>query len=149
MNINDFFAQSSKDVARLLIGMEIVRKDVEGIYVVSKTKAYLGDTRHTANMPRMYHGSIMMFNMRGHPHFCIATGDGPNQDYTFINSLIGEGQVPFREASEAARALGLDLSYNGRKFADYFRLRGETQESLLTRPKTEAPSCKGVYELIR
>lgn len=147
VSIDDFFKLDSNEVARLLIGMEIVRKDDEGIYVVTKTKPYHGETRHSTSMPRMHRGSIMMFNIRGHPHTCIATGICPEQDYVFINSLI-ERDIHYKAASEASRALGLGFENNGDRFADYFRLRGVTKDSTFTRSrKAEASSCLGVYEL--
>ena len=147
-SIDDFFKLSSKEVARLLIGMEIERKDGEGIYVVTRTKPYHGETRHTSNMSRMHHGRIMMFNLRGSPHFCISTGLEDEQDYVHINALT-EGDVIYPNAKQVSIALGMDLEYSGDRFTDYFKLKGQTQESTFTGPRDEASSCRGIYELVR
>jgi len=142
--IDDFFKPTSKTVAQQLIGMNIESKN--GIYVVSATKPYLWESRQTRNRPRVIHGTIMMFNMRGHPHFCISTGQGREQDYVFINQVVGEGGE-LTSARAVSEALGLSLADDGRWFSDYFKLSGKTQPSTFELYQGDAASCLGVFEL--
>lgn len=145
-NIDDMFSHTSMEAARLLIGMQIQAQN--GLYTVSATKAYYGDSRQVQNKPRLRHGGIMMFNLRGHHHFCIATGQGSNQDYILVARVL-DGDKELKSAKAVSEILGLDMDSDGRAFADYFTLAGQTAPSRFTRNPNDASSCLGMYELIR
>jgi len=137
INIDDFFKPTSKEVARDIIGMEIKRRG--NVYVVSATKPYLGDSVQVRNKRRLPYGGIMMFNIRGYSHFCISTGTSREQDYFLISMLLQENKE-IKSAGKVSEALGLDLSYDGKRFCGYFSLSGETQPSSFTKSDKDASS---------
>ena len=143
--IDNFFKPTSKEVAEQIIGRTI--ENTNGIYVVSATKPYFGESRQTQNRGRLMHGSIMMFNLRGNLHFCISTGESREQDYFLINKLIDSDGEEIQNANAVSRILGLLLSYDGKWFSDYFNLKGNTQPSTFKKQK-DNKTCLGLYELI-
>jgi 3-methyladenine DNA glycosylase Mpg len=146
VNIDDFFAQDAKNVAEKLIGMEIEVQKTGEVYTVSRTKPYHGDSKQTTNMPRLFPGGIMMFNIRGNPHFCVATGRLPEHDYVLINSVL-DGETEIAPASRTSKTLGIGFDNDGTRFSDYFKLIGETKPSTFKQYDADASSCLGVYEL--
>ncbi len=150
--IDDFFKPTSLDVAEKMIGMDIEYDN--GIYTVSATKPYFGESRQTKNKARQMYGGIMMFNVRGNPHFCVSTGKDLVQDYFLIHGLIGEEGEQIKNAKGVSEALELDYSDEGKRFADIFNLTGKTQPSTFKKnskrkKNSEASTCLGVYELAK
>ncbi len=144
--IDDFFKPTSKEVAKNIIGMNIESKN--GIYVVSATKPYYRESKQTKDKPKLHYGGIMMFNIRGHPHFCVATGEGHDQDYFLISRVQDKGEE-IKSAKGVSNALGLSFYDEGRKFADLFRLSGITKPSTFKKYDNDAATCLGVYEIIK
>lgn len=143
-SIDDFFQKESVDVAKNIVGMQIESKN--GIYTVSATKPYHGESRQTKNKSRYQPGRIMMFNIRGHPHFCISTGRGLEQDYFLIHRVL-EDQKEIKSAKGVSEALGIDFYDDARDFKDLFNLSGKTQSSTFKSYDNDAHTCLGVYEL--
>ncbi|HLC47361.1 MAG TPA: hypothetical protein VJI75_06570 [Candidatus Nanoarchaeia archaeon] len=143
-SIDGFFKPTSIDVARKLVGMEITSP--KGAYIISSSKAYLGDNKHTQSKPRLLYGGIMVFNLRGHLHFCVSTGQNPEQDYVLIHK-VHDGVQEIDTSSAVSKALGLTLGHDSARFSDYFSLWGMTQKSAFRKDKAE--TCIGIYELVR
>ncbi len=146
MSIDDIFKPTSCDVAQALIGMQIQRLGDSNIYTVTNTKAYLGPSKQTASKPLLRYGGILMFNMRGFPHFCVTTGTEAQWDYVLINGLANH-QTRLTSAGAVSNQLGLDFEYEGRRFADNFQLQGQTQSSQFIRDNVA--TCLGGYSLLR
>ncbi len=146
--IDDFFKPTSTQVAEKIMGMNIEYKD--GLYVVAAAKPYFGDSKQTQRKPRLMHGGIMMFNIRGFPHFCVSTGTSPEQDYFLIHRLQTKEGGVINTANGVSQALGLSFEDDGRRFTDYFGLSGKTKPSNFTKADPAgASTCLGVYELKR
>lgn len=140
--IDDFFKPTSLEVAKSIIGMNIECKN--GVYVVSATKAYFGESKQTNKKDRLRYGTIMTFNVRGHPHFCVSTGKSIEPDYFLINKLLKNGDE-IKSSKRVSEALGLDMEDEGNKFSDYFKLSGQPQPS--TFKQGDTPTCLRAYEL--
>lgn len=144
-SIDELFKPTSMQVARDLVGMSIEGKN--GIYVVSATKPYFGGCRQTESKARLRYGGLLIFNMRGNPHTCISTGEGAEQDYVFFAELR-DSERAIAGGGPIARALGIKLNDDGRRFADLLRLTGATKPSKFEPDEKKAPTCLGKYVLL-